>query len=126
MGPLLPFGSKYGGPWPLFAFYIPSNILGRPLDRRIGAAFSLRSKYGGRRRSAHLGLHTRHELTFRSARSTMIANHNMLLRLLLSLPAARSANRGRVLASLEIWRPSPIFALRLEYRTSIEISLRFL
>src|SRR5512144_1616626 len=53
-GRVLPFGSKYGGLAEL-AFYIPSNILGRPLDRRIGAAFSLRSKYGGRRRSSHLG-----------------------------------------------------------------------
>src|SRR5512144_1353462 len=44
------------------------------------------------------------------------------LRLRLRPPVARSANRGRVLASLEIWRPSPIFALRLtcklEYETS--------
>src|SRR5512144_2691809 len=40
------------------------------------------------------------------------------------LPVARSANRGRASASPQIWRPSPIFALRLEYRTSIEISLR--
>ena len=36
-GRVLPFGSKYGGLAEL-AFYIPSNILGRPLDRRIGAA----------------------------------------------------------------------------------------
>src|SRR5512144_1771407 len=40
------------------------------------------------------------------------------------LPVARSANRGRVLASLEIWRPSPIFALRLTYKLECCLRLR--
>src|SRR5512144_1174147 len=40
----------------------------------------------------------------------------------LSLPVARSANRGRASASPQIWRPSPIFALRYACRGSIEIS----
>src|SRR5512144_912964 len=44
--------------------------LSRPLlDRRIGAAFSLRSKYGGRRRSSLLGLHTIYKTRSHSVRS---------------------------------------------------------
>src|SRR5512144_3221875 len=35
---------------------------------------------------------------------------------------ARSANMGRASASPQIWRPSPIFALRLTWTLSIELS----
>src|SRR5512144_684800 len=42
------------------------------------------------------------------------------------LPVARSANRGRASASPQIWRPSPIFALRLTYRIPFASELKFL
>src|SRR5512144_2563169 len=38
--------------------------------------------------------------------------------------AARSANRGRASASPQIWRPSPIFALRYACRGSIDIGTK--
>src|SRR5512144_1194771 len=50
----------------------------RPLlDRRIGAAFSLRSKYGGRRRSSLLGMHEEDLLRSHSVRSNKKGNNRL-------------------------------------------------
>src|SRR5512144_2018820 len=93
-GRVVPFGNKYGGRRRssllgmheedlLRSHSVRSNKKGNNrltfaslrsacplLDRRIGAAFSLRSKYGGRRRSSLLGMHEIQNMRFRSAQSS--------------------------------------------------------
>src|SRR5512144_160308 len=56
------------------------NICCPSLDRRIGAAFSLRSKYGGRRRSSHLGYIEIYKTRSHSVRSRLEYSGSSLVR----------------------------------------------
>src|SRR5512144_3329862 len=85
-GRVVPFGNKYGGRRRSShlglheeheLYFAPLNLVEHErnniscpsLDRRIGAALRLRLRYGGRRRSSHLGLNTEHLLRSHSVRS---------------------------------------------------------
>src|SRR5512144_1289676 len=67
--PRSPLRVEIGRPCRTRFLYSVKHNSGRPLDRRIGAALRLRLRYGGRRRSSHLGLNTEHLLRSHSVRA---------------------------------------------------------